>query len=296
MLRPMNKNIVVTGATGTIGRRVVEGLLAKKASVVALVRDAAKGAPLEALGARTAVGTFEELASLERAFAGADTVVLITAANARADVQTNDAIAAAKKANVRKIVRISALKANPDGPTDNTRQHGRTEATLKASGMTYVILRPHLFLQNLFGSLSTILGQGKIYWGVGEGKMGMIDTRDASDAAVAAALTDAFDGQTLELTGPASIDYHAVAAAVSRGLGREVTYVAVPPDAAAEAVRGFGADEWTVGILRDYCTAYSKNWGDFTTDNVQKLTGHPARSVDDFVRDLLVPAAQAQKS
>src|SRR6188472_1187685 len=98
----MNKNIVVTGATGTIGRRVVEGLLEKRALVTAMVRDASKGAPLEAKGARIAIGSFEDRASLVSAFSGADTVVLITAANARADEQTLSAIAAAKDAKVRK--------------------------------------------------------------------------------------------------------------------------------------------------------------------------------------------------
>jgi len=289
----MKTNIVVTGATGTIGRRVVEGLIAKKAPVVALVRDPSKGGSLESAGARLAVGSFEDRPSLERAFADADTLVLITAANAHADEQTIGAIAAAKSAGVRKIVRVSALKADPDGPTDNTRQHGRTEAALKASGLTYVILRPHLFLQNVLGSLSTILSDGKIYFGVGDGRMGMIDTRDVADAAVVAATSAAYDGSTLELTGPASIDYRALAAAVGRGLGREVTYVAVPPAAVGEAVRALGADEWTVGVLRDYCTAYSKGWGDFTTGEVERITGHSPRSADDFVRDVLVPAARS---
>jgi uncharacterized protein YbjT (DUF2867 family) len=287
----MTKNIVVTGATGTIGSRVVEGLLAKNAAVTALVRDAAKAVPLAAKGAGTAVGSFEDRASLERAFAGADTVVLITAANAHADTQTLAAIDAAKAANVRKVVRISALKASPDGPTDNTRQHGRTEAALKASGLTYVILRPHLFLQNLLGSIPTIKDQGKIFWGVGEGRMGMVDTRDVADAAVVAATTDAYDGATFELTGPASIDYRTAAAAVGRALGREVTYVPVPPEAAAEAIRAYGADDWTVQLIRDYCAAYTKGFGDFTTGDVQRITGHAPRSVGDFVREVLAPAA-----
>lgn len=282
----MTKQIVVTGATGTIGGRVVEGLLAQQVPVVAFVRDAAKAPP----GTRAAVGTFEDRASLERAFAGADTLVLITAANANAAEQTLAAIDAAKAANVRKVVRISALKAAPDGPTDNTRQHGRTEAALKASGLTYVILRPHYFMQNLTSSMSTIRGEGKIYWGVGDGRMGMVDTRDVADAAVTAALTDKFDGNTYELTGPASISYNEVAAAVGRGLGREVTYAPVPPEAAGEAVRRYGADEWTVRLLRDYCTAYSKGFGDFTTGDVQRITGRAPRSIDDFVREVLVPA------
>jgi NAD(P)H dehydrogenase (quinone) len=289
----MNTRIVVTGATGTIGRRVVEGLLQKGVNVVAMVRDPAKGASLEALGARLVSGSFEDAASLETAFAGADTVVSITPANARAVEQTLGSIQAAKRAKVRKIVRISALKANPEGPTDNTRQHGRTEAALRDSGLAHVILRPHLFMQNLLGSLPTILSEGKIYWGVGEGRMGMVDTRDASDAAVAAATTSAHDGAVIELTGPASIDYHQAAVAVGRALGREVAYVPVPPEAAAAAVRGFGADEWTVGIVHDYCKAYSAGFGDFTTDGVERVTGHKPRSIDDFAREVLAPAARA---
>jgi len=288
----MRNNIVVTGASGTIGRDVVQGLVARRAPVVALVHTAQKAAPLEALGARAVTGSFEDRASLEKAFADADTVVLITPANARAAEQTGDAIAAAKQAGVRKIVRISAVKAAPDGPTDNTRQHGRTEAILKASGLTYVILRPQLFDQNLLGSLGTIRSEGRLYFGVGDGRMGMVDTRDVAEAAVVAATSDAFDGQTLELTGPASIDYQAVAAAIGRGLGREVSYVAVPPAAAAEAMRAMGADDWTAGIIRDYCTAYASGWGDFTTDDVQRITGHAPRSIDTFVREVLVPAAR----
>src|SRR5690349_11713247 len=113
MLLHMNKRIVVTGATGTIGRRVVEGLLQKDADVVAMVRDPGKAATL---GARLVPGAYEDPASLEKAFAGADTVVSITPANARAVEQTLGSIEAAKRAKVRKIVRISALKANPEGP------------------------------------------------------------------------------------------------------------------------------------------------------------------------------------
>jgi NAD(P)H dehydrogenase (quinone) len=287
----MGNAIVVTGATGTIGRRTVEGLIARKAPVAALLRDAAKGAPLAAIGARIVVGSFDEPDTLVSAFAGADTVVLITASNAHAEEQAKRAIAAARSAKVRKVVRISALKADSNGPTDNTRQHGHTEAAIEASGLTPVILRPHLFLQNLLGSLPTILAEGKIYFGVGDGRMGLVDTRDVSDAAVAAATTDAHDGSTFELTGPASIDYHAVASAVARGLGREVAYVPVPPAAAGEAMRRLGADAWTADVVRDYCAAYASGWGDFTTDHVARMTGHAPRSVDDFVRDVLAPAA-----
>jgi NAD(P)H dehydrogenase (quinone) len=288
----MSNRIVVTGATGTIGRRTSEGLLGKRANVTVLVRDAAKGAPFAERGARVVVGSFEDRRALAEAFADADTVVSITPSSVHAGEQTSRVFAAAKESGVRKIVRISAVKANPEGPTDNTRQHGRTEAELAASGMTYVIFRPSLFFQNLLGSLPTILGEGKLYFGLGKGRVGMIDTRDVADAAVVAATSSLYDGSTLELSGPESIDYDAVAAAIGRGLGRAVAYVPVPPVAAGEAMRGFGADDWTVGVVRDYCAAYSKGFGDFTTGEVARVTGHPPRSVDDFVREVLVPAAQ----
>jgi uncharacterized protein YbjT (DUF2867 family) len=279
--------IIVTGATGTIGSRVVERLVAEKRDVVAVVRDAAKAKAMAAAGADLREATFEDPASLRRAFEGADVVVLITPANAHGREQGEAAITAARDANVRKIVRISALKADTNGPTENTRQHGHTEAALKSSGLTYVILRPHFFMQNLFGSVGSIKGEGRIYWGTGDGRLGMVDTRDVSDAAAVAATTGEFDGQTLELTGPESIDYHAVAARVGKALGREVAYVPVPPSATGEALRSYGADDWTVRVIVDYCTAYSKNWGDFTTDEVKRVTGRPARSIDDFAREML---------
>jgi uncharacterized protein YbjT (DUF2867 family) len=289
----MANDIVVTGATGTIGHSIVEQLHAGGHPVVAMVRDPDKRGALAAAGVRSVIGSFDDPGSLERAFAGAATVVVLTPANADADRQAIAAIEAAKAAGVRKVVRISALKAAVDGPTDNTRQHGRVEAALAASGLRYVILRPHLFLQNLLGALPEILGAGTLSFGVGDGRMGMVDTRDVADAAAIAATTDRFDGETVELTGPARIDYREVAAAITRGLGREVRYVPLTPAATADAFRAYGADAWTVAVLHDYCTAYARGWGDFTTGDVQRITGHAPRSVDDFVRDVLVPAARA---
>lgn len=287
------KNIVVTGATGNIGSRVVLELAARKREgVTAFVRDPVKASHLAAAGATLRRGAFEDTASLRTGFAGADTVVLITAGGALAE-QAEAAIDAARAAGVRKVVRISSLKASIDGPTDATRQDGRTEARLRESGLAHVILRGHGFMQNLLGSLGSLRGEGKIYFGVGDGKMGLIDTRDIADAAVVAVTSDAWDGQTLELTGPAAIDYYAVAAAIGRELGRDVTYVPVPPAAAGEAVRKFGADEWTAKVISDYCTAYSKGWGDFTTNEVAKLTGHEPRSIAEFAREVLAPAVRA---
>lgn len=289
----MSQSIVVTGATGTIGDRAARALLQRGSAVTILARDPKKAEELRGSGARVVAGSFDDPASLREAFAGQDVLVSITPANARGYEQAVASFDAARAAGIRKIVRVSALKADVDGPTDNTRQHGRTEAALRAGGVTSVILRPHFFAQNVLASIASIVGEGKIYFGVGEGRMGIIDTRDVSDCVVGAATSAAFDGETIELTGPASIDYHEVAAAIGRAIGRDVAYVPVPPEAVADTVRRYGADEWTAGILRDYCAAYSRNWGDFTTDGVQRVSGHSPRSIDDFAREVLAPLSRA---
>ncbi|RYE89677.1 MAG: NAD-dependent epimerase/dehydratase family protein, partial [Myxococcales bacterium] len=205
--------IVVTGATGAIGRRTVLGLVALPATrVVAFVRDPGKAADLAAAGATLHRGSFEDAASLRAALAGANTLVLITAGGTLAD-QATAAIDAARAAGVRKVVRVSSLKASVDGPTDATRQDGRAEAHLRASGLTHVILRGHCFMQNLLWSAGPLRAAGTLHTGSGDGKIGRIDSRDIADAAVAAATADTWDGQTLELTGPAALDDAAVAAA-----------------------------------------------------------------------------------
>ena len=286
----MSNSIIVTGATGTIGSHAVGVLAQRGAQVTAVVRDPAKAAQLRAAGVRLVAASFEDPASLRAAFAGADTVVSITPANAHGLEQARASIAAAQAAGVRRMVRVSALKASVDGPTDNTRQHGQTEAALRASGLAYAILRPHAFFQNLLASLGTIGSEGKLYFGTGKGRMGMVDTRDVAECVAEAAIDSRFDGETLELTGPASIDYDEVASAIAHALERPVTYVPVPPEAAGEAVRAYGADEWTAGIIRDYARAYAAGWGDFTTGEVARISGHAPRSIDQFARELLVPA------
>lgn len=116
--------------------------------------------------------------------------------------------------------------------------------------------------------------------------------RDIVDAAFAVTLDDAHDGSTPELTGPASITFHDVAVSFGKALGKDVEYVPVSLDAVEQTLQGMGMGEWFAGLMRDYNQAYSEGWGDFTTEEVHKLTGHPARSIDDFAREVLAPAMQ----
>ena len=287
----MAERVLVTGATGNIGSQLVTGLTKYgDINVSAFVRDEGKAATLKEAGAELAVGTFEDPGAVRSAVDGVDTIVLITAPNPNAADQASGVLAASKDAGVRKVVRISALKASTDGPTDNTRQHGRTDDEIRSSGLTYTILRPHFFMQNVFMSAQSIASEGKMYWGMGDGKLGMIDVRDIVDCAVKCVRSDEYDNQILNLTGPESISFHDVANSLADGLQRPVNYVPVPVEAVEQCLHDMGMGDWFPVVMRDYSDAYSNSWGDFVTADVERVTGHPARSIDVFTREVFAPA------
>jgi uncharacterized protein YbjT (DUF2867 family) len=153
-----------------------------------------------------------------------------------------------------------------------------------------VILRPNYFMQNFFGAAESIMGQGMMFQGMGDGRLGFIDVRDIADVAAAVLLDHAWDRGIYELTGPASISFHDVARELGSALGREVKYVPVTPDQVRETIVKMGWGDWAAGVMADYSAAYARGWGDFTTTFVEKIAGHPARSVAQFAREVLAPA------
>lgn len=290
-------SLLVTGATGTIGSEILrlqsnDG----RKGVAALVRSEAKACGVDQDGAKPIVGAFEDISSLCAAMQGIDTVILITSANPEARAQASNVIHAAVRTGVRKIVRVSAIKADIDGPTDNTRQHGQTEAELIESGLTHVILRPNLFMQNFFLVLRQIIEAGSFSFAAGDGRMGMVDTRDVAACAVQCVATDRWDGQALELTGPGSISYTNCAEVLSKVSGKLVGYQPVAPEVLHDTIERAGWGRWLAEVSRDYSQAYSENWGDFTTGNVKQILGCEPRSFEMFAREVFanaLPSLQA---
>ncbi len=163
-------------------------------------------------------------------------------------------------------------------------QHAETDKTVKASGLPYSLLQAHFFMQNTMMSAQTVASDGAVYIPFNDGKIGMIDVRDIVDVAVKVLTEDGHEGKSYNLTGPASISFHDVAAALSQALGKQVNYVNVPLEAAREGMIGMGMSEWfadaMVGVFQTL-----RCYGDFTTPDVENVTGHPARSYETFARD-----------
>ena len=197
----------------------------------------------------------------------ADTLVLITPANPNAADQAGLVLEPAKAAGVRKIVRVSVFKAAVDGPTAVTRLHGRADAEIQAAGLRYVILRPPFFMQNLFfTAVTSIASMGGLFFGTGDGKIGMLDLRDIVDCAEQSVVNDTYDNQIFTLTGPEAISFHDIANRLTTILERPIQYIPVSPESVEQSIRALGMGAWYARVMRDLCVAYSEHWGDITTD------------------------------
>ena len=288
----MSKKVLVTGATGTIGGFTVPQLIEKGLSVRVFVRNAEKAAPLKKLGAELFIGEFSNTAQLDAAMTGVDAVLSITPPAADGYENASAITQAAKKAGVKQFVRVSVIGAAKDGPTDNVRQHFKTDEEIIASGLTYTLLRPNFFMQNIFMSVPSIGAEGNMYWGMGEGKIGMIDARDIADAATSILVNGGHENKIYPLCGATSIDFSEVAAVISKGLGKQVNYIAVPPVAVRESLISMGMGEWFGQVMMDYSKAYSEGWGDILNDNMKLITGNPSRSFQEFFNEVMVGAFQ----
>ena len=164
-------------------------------------------------------------------------------------------------------------------------QHAEIDGILKASGLPYTIIRPHFYMQNTMMAAQTVASDGVVYMPFKDGNLGMIDVRDIVDVAVKVLTEDGHEGKTYTLTGPASISFHHVAASLSKALGKEVTYVNVPLEAGRHGMISMGLPEWVADAMGEYATAFSEGYGDYTTPDIEKVTGHPPRSYETFAND-----------
>lgn len=286
----MKRTILVTGATGTVSSALLDALepAANDVELRALVRKEGDAAKLRARGVDAVLGDLDTAETLAPVFDGVTDLWLLSPPGPRAPENAMNAVWAARTAGVKRVVRMSAIGAAHDAPTRNGRLHALSDAELQASGMRWTILRPHFFMQNLLGSAGTVAQQGALYFALGSGKLGLVDTRDIADMAAAVLLdgSERHDGQIYTPTGPGSVGMDEIADVLGKELGRDVRYVPISEDGAREALLGFGMSPWLVGMTVEYMRAYANGWGDFTTTHVKDVTGKPARDFRAFAREL----------
>ena len=223
--------IIVTGATGTLGRAIVERLLDRLPAeqLGVSVRDPDKARALEERGVRVRRGDFDDAQSLAHAFEGA-AQVLVVSANALGEtaVRLNrTAIDAAQTAGARRILYTSHMGASPDSPFPPMRAHAATEAALQDLGVAFTALRNGFYASSAVMYLQRALETGELALPE-DGPVAWTAHADLAEAAALALTTDALDGLTPALTGAEAIDMAGLAAIASERTGRPIRRVVVP--------------------------------------------------------------------
>lgn len=222
--------IAITAATGQLGQLVIEQLLTQvpASQIVAVVRDAAKAAPLAARGIVVRAANYDDTSALERAFAGVEKILLISGTEfGRRAEQHRRVIAAASHAGARLLVYTSLLRADST-PLNLGPEHAETEVALRASGLPYVILRNGWYHENYAASVPSALAHGAFVGSAGTGRIASAARADYAAAAVAALTGRAEIGRTYELAGDSAYTLAEFAAELSRHTGKSIPYVNLP--------------------------------------------------------------------
>lgn len=278
--------IVVSGSTGSIGTELVHLLRERGLPCRALTRDPQRARARFGPGIDVREADLARPETLDAALEGADAVFVLTAVADDLSVLEGNLVDAAARARARHIVKSSALGADLESPLTLGREHGRSEAHLRGAGVPFSVLRPGSFMQNLFMHAATIRTAGTLYAPYGRGRLPLIDARDvASAAASLLADPEGHEGAVYTLTGPEPISHGHVANVLGAVLGKPVTYVPIPSTAAREAMLGQGLPEWLVEDLLLMAERVADGQAERVTDDVERLTGRRARTIEAFARD-----------
>ena len=277
--------IAVTGASGHLGRLIVKGLKEKaEANVVALARTTAKAADL---GVEVREADYDRPETLDAALKGVDTLVLVSSSEVgKRAAQHHNAIEAAKRVGVKRIVYTSLLRADTS-PLSLAEEHLDTETELKASGILYTVLRNGWYFENYTGSIGGALAGGAFIGSAGEGKISGATRQDYADAAAAVAASGDHECKTYELAGDEPFTLSELAAEISKQTGKEIPYRNLSEADYATALEGFGLPESLAKAIASWDTGASQGALFDDSHQLSRLIGRPTTPLSAAVKEAL---------
>lgn len=280
-------SVVVTGATGHLGRLVVEGLLEAGVApqdVVAGGRRTERLADLAARGVRVAVVDYDRPQSLSEAFSGAETLVLVSGSEVGRRVpQHRAAIDAARAAGVRRAVYTSAPHADTSSLAV-VPEHRATEEMLAHSGLAVTVLRDNWYTENYVPALQQAAATGEIVSSTGDGRVASASRADYAAGVVAVVTGQGHEGRTYEVSGDYAWTHDELAEAAAQVLGRPVVHRRVTPDEQRAQLLAAGLDEPTVGFLVALDQGIAAGGLADATETLRTLIGRPTTPLVDGLR------------
>jgi uncharacterized protein YbjT (DUF2867 family) len=278
--------ILVTGATGTVGKEVVKQLVAGRQRVRALVRAPAKAAQF-GNAVEIVQGDLAKPKTLAAAFADVDKAFVLANGPELATLEAN-AFDAARRAGVTYIVKLSGRHVDADfmAGTALAQGHNESERRLRTLGVAWTILRPGLFASNVL--MWRIKEQGGLFLPVGDGKDTPTDPRDIAAVAVKVLSTPGHEGKVYEPTGPEQLSYAEMVQKVAVAIDKPLQFVDVPEATAHKGMLAAGVAPAQATSLLRYFAGVKAGQAYPPTPTVAELLGRPARSFDEWLRDNIV--------
>jgi NAD(P)H dehydrogenase (quinone) len=266
--------IAITGATGQLGRLVVEAVKtrAPASELVALVRSPSKAADL---GVAIREADYDRPDTLDRALEGIDILLLISAPQVGDRVaQHQNVIDSARRARVGRIAYTSALHADRSR-LDVAPDHRETEAAIEASGLSYTILRHGWYTENYVGTIPGAVAGGALLGSARDGRISSATRADYAEADAVAVTGDGHDGQIYELAGDEAWTFTDLAAEISRQVGREIPYRDLPPAEYASILRSVGIPDGLARAIAGWDVAAAEGQLFDDSRQLSTLIGRP---------------------
>lgn len=281
--------IAVTGATGQLGRIVIDALLKKvpAGEIIAAVRTPAKAADLAALGVIVRQADYGQPETLEAAFAGVDKLLLISGSEVgQREAQHKAVIEAARAAGVGFIAYTSLLHADTS-PLGLGVEHRATEALLKASGIPFALLRNGWYSENYAASIPPALAHHAFIGAAGEGRIASAARQDYAEAAAEVMTREDQAGKVYELAGDDSYTLAQFAAEIAAQSGEKVDYVNLSQSEFAAALKNAGLPEGLAEMLADSDAGAEKGGLFDDSRQLSQLIGRPTTTWEAVIRAAL---------
>lgn len=293
--------VAVTGASGQLGRRVVELLLEQGAGkVIAVTRTPDKLADLAGKGAEVRQGDFDHPKELERAFAGIDRVLIVSSdALGRPrgrHAHHADAVKAAENAGVTHAAYTSYIGPRPTTSLSVQNDHFQTELAIAQSSMTWTFLRNNMYTDMLLYGLPHAIASGQLFTATGNGGRSYVTREDCARAAVGALLSDFEGHRILDITGPGAVTQDEIAVIASDIAGKPVKHVALSPADMKKGMIASGMPEMFAEVMLEFDTMTAEGYLAVVTPTMKELTGREPTSVRTFLeanRDALLQTQAA---
>jgi uncharacterized protein YbjT (DUF2867 family) len=274
--------ILITGASGSVGKAVLQEAARRQSKVRAMYRSKEEAAKAPA-GCEPVLADYADKPSLRKALNGVATVYVVCSPIPQLVELESNMLDACKESGVKHVVLNSALGAGDYGKSFPS-WHRKVEDKLKTTGLSYTILRPNGFLQNIVAfNAPSIRAQGAFYAATGDAKVSYLDIGDIAVVAVRALQGGAHAGKTYELNGPEAISNLELARRISKVAGRTVNYVDIPESALRDSMLGLGMPEWQVTALVELQQYYKQGGGGKTDGLLRSLIERDSVTLDQYL-------------